>query len=121
MRSARAGFSLPERSLGAACMTKPRGTGARLLFRVEPIPLESPRGYFCRVASTHAYDTPQWLPHLAGISGYKADLDCEDHRQPIARALRLEPHEWLAMCYGRVKGRSEERRVGKECRSRWAP
>ena len=78
--------------------------GARLPFRVDPIPLESPRGYFCRVASVHGYDTPQWLAHLAGISGYKADLDCEDHQRPIAHALRLEPQEWLAMCYGPVKG-----------------
>src|SRR3712207_8846002 len=28
---------------------------------------------------------------------------------------------WLQQTYGLVKMRSEERRVGKECRSRWSP
>jgi len=85
-------------------MTKPAGTRARLPFRVEPMPLESPRGYFCRVASVHRYDTPLWLMHLAGISGYRANLDREEHWEPIAHALRLDRKEWLAMCYGPVKG-----------------
>ena len=85
-------------------MTKPAGTRARLPFRVEPTPLESPRGYFCRVASVHRYDTPLWLMHLAGISGYRANLDREEHWEPIAHALRLDLKEWLAMCYGPVKG-----------------
>ena len=85
-------------------MTKPVGTRARLPFRVEPMPLESPRGYFCRVASVHRYDTPLWLMHLAGISGYRANLDRQEHWEPIAHALRLDRKEWLAMCYGPVKG-----------------
>ena len=29
--------------------------GARLLFRIDPLPHESPRGYLCRVAQEHGY------------------------------------------------------------------
>ena len=36
-------------------------------------------------------------------------------------ALSKEAHETLATGMNRIKGRSEERRVGKECRSRWSP
>jgi hypothetical protein len=81
---------------------KPR-RGARLLFRVDPIPLESPRGYFCRVASAHGYASPQWLVDLAGFSGPSTALDPEDHVQPLAHVLRLEPKEWLAISYRPVK------------------
>ena len=76
----------------------------RLLFRVDPIPLESPRGYLCRVASAHGYDSPQWLAHLAGLSGLEAALDREDCIGRIAHLLRLEPEEWLGMCYRNMKG-----------------
>src|SRR6516162_6039363 len=76
----------------------------RLLFRVDPIPLESPRGYFCRVASAHGYDSPQWLVNLAGFSGPSAALDPENHVRPLAHVLRLEPEEWWAMSYRPVKG-----------------
>src|SRR3989475_7466105 len=34
--------------------------------------------------------------------------------------LRALSIQWLAM-RATIKGRSEERRVGKECRSRWSP
>ena len=48
---------------------------------------------------------------------------------PIGGAIITIPalmaHEWLAMpaasTAGLLGGRSEERRVGKECRSRWSP
>ena len=36
-------------------------------------------------------------------------------RQPLVAAL------WIGLIMGDVKQRSEERRVGKECRSRWSP
>ena len=36
------------------------------------------------------------------------------------RAVRLDP-EQLALALEDVEQRSEERRVGKECRSRWSP
>ena len=84
-------------------MTNLTCTDARLLFRVEPVPLESLRGYLCRVASAHGYDDPQWLVHLAGFSGYSAALDRKDHERPMARVLRLEPQQWRAMSYRSVK------------------
>jgi len=79
-------------------------TGARLLFRVEPLPLESPRGYLCRVAQVHGYNGPRWLAEIAGLP--VAGLEREDRAQYIAHVLRLEPEEWLAMSYRHVK-RSE--------------
>ncbi len=85
-------------------MTDQGCTGVRLLFRVEPIPLESPRGYFCRVASAHGYDSPQWLVHLAGFPRCISAFDREDQCRPIAHVLRLGPQEWLAMSYRAVKG-----------------
>lgn len=85
-------------------MTIQEHIGARLLFRVDPIPLESPRGYLCRVASAHGYDSPTWLIHPAGLSGPRVALDREDRVRFIAHLLRLEPEEWLAMCYRQVTG-----------------
>ena len=40
---------------------------------------------------------------------------CPDSCIPVAKGKRL------AIDYDHCKGRSEERRVGKECRSRWSP
>ena len=41
--------------------------GARLLFRVDPLPGESPRGYLCRVAHEHGYGGPNALAQIAGL------------------------------------------------------
>jgi TniQ len=81
-------------------MTGQPRRGARLLFRVEPIPLESPLGYLCRVAQVYSYNRPHWLLQLAGLSPDKAVLEASASR--LAHALRLEPEEWLAMSYRRV-------------------
>ena len=43
--------------------------GARLLFRVDPLPRESPRGYLCRVAHEHGYSGPLSLAQIAGCEG----------------------------------------------------
>jgi hypothetical protein len=90
--------------------TNPRA-GTRLLFRVEPIPSESLRGYFCRVTDAHRYDSPQWLVSLAGLPKDAFALDREDRTRRIAQLARLEPEEYLAMCYRRVKrpGRFDQR------------
>jgi len=85
-------------------MINQANSGARLLFRVEPIPLESPRGYLCRVASAHAFDTLQWLLDLAGFPRSISAFDREAQCRPIAHVLRLEPQEWLEMTYRAVKG-----------------
>lgn len=76
--------------------------GARLLFRIDPLPHESPRGYLCRVAQEHGYGGPLSLAEITGLprSGLERDEDAEK----IAYVLRLEPEEWLAMCYRHIRG-----------------
>jgi len=73
------------------------------------VPLESPRGYLCRVAHAHGYCGPGWLADLAGIP--PGGLEREDRATPLAHVLRLEVSEWLRMCYRPVKGKERfERR-----------
>jgi len=81
-------------------MTIQAGRGSRLLFRIDPISLESPFGYLCRVAEAHRYNGPHWLLQLAGLSPDRAAR--EDDASRIAHVLRLEPEEWLALCYRRA-------------------
>ena len=79
------------------------GSSARLLFRVDPLPRESPRGYLCRVAHEHGYGGPLSLAQIAGLSA--CDLEREERVKQISHVLRLEPDEWRAMCYRHIKGR----------------
>ena len=73
------------------------------------MPLESPRGYLCRVAHSHGYCGPGWLADLARIP--PGGLEREDRATPLAHVLRLEVAEWLRMCYRPVKGKERfERR-----------
>ena len=91
-------------------MTIQANRGSRLLFRVDPISLESPFGYLCRVAQAHRYDRPHWILQLAGLLPGRAAR--EEDASCIAHVLRLEPEEWLAMWYRRIKaaaGRFERR------------
>lgn len=92
-------------------MTTAEGASPRLLFRVNPMPFESPRGYLCRVAADHGYDSPAWLTTLAGFSGSEAALDREDRVHRLAHLLRLEPEEWVAMCYRHVNSGGHRRRI----------
>ena len=78
-------------------MTIQAGGGPQLPFRVDPILLESPLGYLCRVAQVYSYSRPYWLLQLAGLSPKGGERGAGASR--IAHALRLEPKEWLAMCY----------------------
>lgn len=77
---------------------------ARLLFRVDPVPHESPRGYLCRVADQHAYFGPLALAQIAGVPG--SALDRERSVRQISRALRLDPQQWRSMCYRPINGRN---------------
>jgi len=85
-------------------MTKGMRPAVRLLFRVDPVPLESPRGYLCRVAYENSYIGPLSVVRLAGLP--EAALEQADGGDQISRMLRLEPEEWEAMCYRHVKGRN---------------
>lgn len=73
------------------------------------MPLESPRGYLCRVAHAHAYAGPRWLAALAGIS-CGGLLEREDRARQLAHVLRLEIPEWLQMCYRPVKTKGRRSR-----------
>src|SRR5256885_5296653 len=56
------------------------------------------------------------------IPMYNADLEASGTPPDVLRfkaALHSHP-AWL-ICSPEYNGRSEERRVGKECRSRWSP
>jgi hypothetical protein len=83
-------------------MTEGKRPAVRLLFRVDPIPLESPRGYLCRVAYEHNYVGPLSLVRLAGLPG--DDLENADAYARISHLLRLETEEWKAICYRRIQG-----------------
>ena len=85
-------------------MTKGTRPAVRLLFRVDPVPLESPRGYLCRVAYEHGYIGPSFVVRLAGLS--EAALEWTDGIDQISHLLRLDPEEGRAMCYRQVKGRN---------------
>lgn len=74
---------------------------SRLLFRVEPLLLESPRGYLSRVAHEHGYPGPLAIAQIAGLQ--RTNLERNEDAEWIAHVLRLEPEEWRAMCYRRVR------------------
>jgi hypothetical protein len=85
-------------------MTKEIRRDVRLLFRIDPLPLESPRGYLCRVAHEHNYIGPLSIVRLAGLPGVAVEL--ANSIDQVSHVLRLEPEEWRAMCYLHVKGRN---------------
>lgn len=77
-------------------------SGARVLFRVDPLPGESPRGYLVRVAQQHSYCGPLSLAEIAGVP--TSALEREEEAGRISYALRLEPEEWRGMSYWHIKG-----------------
>jgi TniQ len=77
---------------------------ARLLFRVDPLPHESPRGYLCRVAHAQGYGGPLLLAQIAGLP--RSGLERDANAKQLAHLLRLEPEEWRAMCYRHINGRT---------------
>jgi hypothetical protein len=83
-------------------MSIPPRPDARILFRVDPLQGESPRGYLCRVAQAHRYCGPLFLAQLAGVS--RSGLDQDENVQRISHALRLEPQEWRTMSYRYLRG-----------------
>ncbi len=78
----------------------------RLLFRVDPIPMESPRGYLCRVSHDHRYYGAKWLLELAGIPN-KGRLELDARGEQLAHVLRLRTSEWLRMCYRPARGKTK--------------
>jgi hypothetical protein len=74
----------------------------RLLFRVDPLPGESPRGYLCRVAHEHGYPGPLSLAEIAGLP--RSAFERDDTAKQIAHVLRLQPEEWRALSYRHISG-----------------
>ena len=83
------------------------------------------------VAATHG---PQVLGGIGAFAGLVDVSALKDYRRPllasstdgvgtkIAIARALDVHDTIGRdLVGMVVDRSEERRVGKECRSRWSP
>src|SRR5437763_15124137 len=83
-------------------MSIPILRGARLLFRVDPLPRDSPRGYLCRVAQEHGYCGPLSLAQIAGRP--TEGLERDDSVKQIAHVLSVEPDEWQAMHYRHIRG-----------------
>lgn len=75
----------------------------RLLFRVDPLPLESPRGYLSRVAHEHGYHGPLAIAQIAGLQ--RTNLERDEDASLIAYVLRLEPEEWRSMRYRPIRGK----------------
>ena len=83
---------------------------------------------------THTYDYIHAFPFIAGLPSViagKIKKTKKTGKRPVGRGLRTPPHD---KSNGATRGcflqkiilspfskRSEERRVGKECRSRWSP
>jgi hypothetical protein len=82
----------------------------RLLFRIDPVAGESPRGYLCRTAHDHGYGSPNALAQIAGLwvsgTGRVTGLDQDAAIKQLSYTLRLEPEEWRSLCYHHVKGRN---------------
>src|SRR2546426_286343 len=75
-----------------------------------------------RVGGEHRAEGPDGVEAVLGLlDGYELPAAAWE---PAVIALRVKDYspQWLdQLCFtGRI-GRSEERRVGKECRSRWSP
>ena len=51
----------------------------------------------------------------------KAVQDAGYQPSELARGLRRDKTDMIGMIIPDITNRSEERRVGKECRSRWSP
>src|SRR2546426_8340793 len=71
------------------------------------------RGDAAVVDHARRLDGVELAPEQWEVSGAR----CEEALARIPRALRAA----LELAAARVRARSEERRVGKECRSRWSP
>jgi hypothetical protein len=74
----------------------------RLLFRVDLVPGESPRGYLCRVAQEHNLIGPLSIAQIAGLS--PCDLERENGVRQLSHVLRLDPEEWWTICYRHIRG-----------------
>src|SRR2546430_16821899 len=67
---------------------------------------------------------PPGSTFLAGISGAPVSIKIANLLARVPHVTAVSPVIWQVSTGGALEvidGRSEERRVGKECRSRWSP
>src|SRR5256886_12912590 len=67
---------------------------------------------------------PPGSTFLAGISGAPVSIKIANLLAKVPHVTAVSPVIWQVSTGGALEvidGRSEERRVGKECRSRWSP
>jgi hypothetical protein len=73
----------------------------RVRSKVDPHPLESPRGYLCRLAQRFCYGDAGWILDLAGYR--KADdWEYRSKTERLATVLRLPGDLWRSKVYLRV-------------------
>src|SRR5687768_8596960 len=98
--------------------------GETLMFR----PLENLAAYDRVHGSSFSFIGLEELSNWPNSEPYEAVLSCSRHRSSrtdVPRIVRSTTnpfgvgHQWIKSRF--IQGRSEERRVGKECRSRWSP
>jgi len=87
-----------------------RGSGQRLVAAIPTLAEHlKKKGYYCTAVVSN--------PCAAGKYGLAKGFDVyDDYSIHLGAELGM-----FAVDYGQDLGRSEERRVGKECRSRWSP
>ena len=76
---------------------------------------------FINHGQIHGIDTPERILHQFASILCPPSLEREEVKHEVAPVIEVEQ---LTKCFGdftAVDHRSEERRVGKECRSRWSP
>ena len=78
------------------------------------------------IASKSEHNKEKGGDTMANTSAVYARIDTnlKDNAESILSQLGISPSSAIQMLYSQIvlkKGRSEERRVGKECRSRWSP
>ena len=79
-------------------------------------------GSFCLISSTVAYVLRQILVEAAEVLRDNPLRLRRDRRLDLVKDLFAQRDQLLAACLAALdRLRSEERRVGKECRSRWSP
>ena len=85
-------------------------------------PVKTDHILFIASGAFHVSKPSDLLPELQGRLPIRVELDAltrDDFVRILCDTENALPKQYIALMA--VEGRSEERRVGKECRSRWAP
>src|SRR5256885_15628097 len=93
-------------------------------FKLELFHDES-EGYYLNLYSPQPYVFVNWLEESGKGVPQSVTVSYNEAARQMDGGARVDgvpmPAEWISWLAGDVEKRSEERRVGKECRSRWSP